>query len=528
MRTTLLFIAFILASICQAQDSLIVKYSKTITGSDLEKHLKIIASDEYQGRETGDKGLEMAAKYVTNGFQGDKLNGPVQNSENTYYQEFELEKKNWSKIEIAAGKEKFESFKDIAFIELSEGTNEFDVVFAGYGIYSDKYNEYKNIDVKGKIVAMILGEPKNKNGIYLTTGTTEPKTKIDTTINGKFGEATQAKIMASMMRGAKGLIFIEDNDKEAIRTINKLKEYMGGSQVSFPGQKEIMKDFYAGYMSPTQAARLFGTNKKKYDKILSDSINKGVSPSGKWTQKLKIEAVRKIETIKSGNVLGFIEGTDKKEEIVVLCAHYDHIGIKDGVVYNGADDNGSGTVALLELAEAFSIAKANGNGPRRSILFIALTGEEKGLLGSKYYAKNPIFQMSNTVTALNIDMIGRIDDKHSTDSNYIYLIGSDYKSTELHALSEECAKTYTPELIIDYKYNDKNDPERLYYRSDQISFAEKGVPVIFYTDGEHPDYHKPTDDVDKIDFKIMEKRVQLVFVTAWQLANREDRVKVDK
>jgi Zn-dependent M28 family amino/carboxypeptidase len=227
-------------------------------------------------------------------------------------------------------------------------------------------------------------------------------------------------------------------------------------------------------------------------------------------------------------VLGYIEGTDKKDEVLVICGHYDHEGIKKGEVYNGADDNGSGTVGLLELAQAFSLAKADGNGPRRSLLFISLTGEEKGLLGSKYYARNPIFPLSNTVAALNIDMLGRIDKEHAKDSSYIYTIGSDYMSAELHKISEECDKTYTPDLKIDYKYNDKNEPERLYYRSDQISFAEKGVPVIFYFSGLHPDYHTPADDVDKISFKILEKRLQLVFATAWELANRDERVMVDK
>ena len=180
------------------------------------------------------------------------------------------------------------------------------------------------------------------------------------------------------------------------------------------------------------------------------------------------------------------------------------------------------------MAEAFAQAKKEGHGPRRSVLFIAFTGEERGLLGSDFYAKNPVFAMDSTVVCLNIDMVGRIDEPHKDSVDYIYTIGADYLSTELHNISKDAAKTFFPELKIDYTYNDKNHPEQLYYRSDQIKFAEKGVPVIFYTSGMHDDYHTPTDDVEKINFEVMTKRVKLIFATAWEIANREERIIVDK
>jgi len=526
MRLTLILMAILLAVTAQAQDSLIVKYSKTITAAELEKHLTIIASDLYEGRETGEKGLEMAGKYIVDEFQTDNLTGPIKNSSSNFYQEFELEKTT-TKTKLSAGKENFENYKDHAFLTNSDGVNEFEVVFAGYGIYSDKYNDYVDIEVKDKIVAFMMGEPKNKKGNFLTTGTNAPSIKTDTTINGKF-ESVQTKAMASVIRGAKGFFLIEENDKEAEKTIKLLQDYMGETQLSFPGKAKMDEGFPVIYMSPTQAARLFGTNKKKFDKCINDSISKGASAAGKWNVKIKIDTEKKTEIVKTRNVLGFIEGSDKKDEILVICAHYDHEGIKKGVVYNGADDNGSGTVSLMELSEAFSKAKANGHGPRRSILFIAMTGEEKGLLGSKYYAENPIFPMANTVSALNIDMLGRIDKEHGQNKNYIYLIGSDYMSSELHQISEESAKLYTPELALDYTFNDKNHPEKMYERSDQFNFAEKGVPVIFYFSGLHSDYHTPNDDVAKIDFNLLENRLHLVFATAWELANRDERVKVDK
>ncbi|MBQ4821290.1 M28 family metallopeptidase [Aquimarina sp. MMG016] len=231
----------------------------------------------------------------------------------------------------------------------------------------------------------------------------------------------------------------------------------------------------------------------------------------------------------SENVLAYIKGTEKPEEIVVLSAHYDHVGVDaKGNVYNGADDDGSGTVSLLEIAEAFVKAKKDGVGPKRSILFLHVTGEEKGLYGSRFYTENPIFPLENTVTDLNIDMIGRIDEKHEGEemNNYVYLIGSDRLSTELHVISEEVNAKYT-KLDLDYTYNAKNDPNRFYFRSDHYNFAKHNIPIIFYFNGVHEDYHQVTDTPDKIEYDLMAKRAQLVFYTAWEIANKEDRLIVD-
>ena len=228
----------------------------------------------------------------------------------------------------------------------------------------------------------------------------------------------------------------------------------------------------------------------------------------------------------SENILAFIEGSEKPEEIIVVSAHYDHVGMSNGEIFNGADDDGSGTVALLEMAQAFQLAKKAGNGPKRSILFLHVTGEEHGLLGSKYYADNPIFPMANTVANLNIDMIGRCD-PGNCGKDYVYVIGSEMLSTDLKKINETANKE-TVNLELNYKYDDPNDKDRLYYRSDHYNFAKNGIPVIFYFDGIHEDYHKPTDTPDKIDYVSLKKRTQLVFATAWELANRKDRIVVDK
>jgi len=290
---------------------------------------------------------------------------------------------------------------------------------------------------------------------------------------------------------------------------------------------------------------------KKGQKMAADYIanhfkNIGIPPYKKDTyyQKFKVKSGKHIckcedcdvgfvkqlfgkkRRIKGENVLGYIEGNDLKDELIIITAHYDHLGKHDSLIFNGADDDGSGTVATLEIAEAFMIAKKAGNGPRRSVLIMPVSGEEKGLLGSKYYTKNPIYPLENTVANLNIDMIGRLDDWHDT-ANYVYLIGADRLSQELHDISETVNSKHIG-LNLDYKFNEEDDPNRYYYRSDHYNFAKNNIPVIFYFNGVHEDYHKVTDTVEKIDFEKVETITRLVFLTAWELANRDERIIVDK
>jgi len=230
----------------------------------------------------------------------------------------------------------------------------------------------------------------------------------------------------------------------------------------------------------------------------------------------------------SENVVAYVKGTEKPDEVIVISAHLDHEGIKNGKIYNGADDDGSGTVSILEIAEAFKIAADEGHGPKRSILFLHATGEEKGLLGSAYFTDvQPIVPLKHIVANLNIDMIGRIDPKHTKDRDYIYIIGSDRLSTELHNISESINNKYS-HLKLDYTYNRIDDPNQFYYRSDHYNFAKHNIPVIFYFNGTHADYHKPTDTPEKIQYDLLEKRTRFIFYTAWELANRENRIVVDK
>ena len=230
----------------------------------------------------------------------------------------------------------------------------------------------------------------------------------------------------------------------------------------------------------------------------------------------------------SHNVVGYIKGEEKPDEVVIISAHLDHIGIEDGEISNGADDDGSGTVALLEIAQAFKAAVNDGYRPKRSILFLHLTAEEKGLQGSKYYTdESPIFPLENTVANLNVDMIGRVDKLHEDNRNYVYVIGADMLSTELYKINEAVNEKYT-NIELDYRYSNETDPNRYYYRSDHYNFAKNNIPVAFYFNGTHDDYHKVTDTPDKIQYDLLEKRTRLVFYAAWELVNRENRIVVDK
>ena len=222
----------------------------------------------------------------------------------------------------------------------------------------------------------------------------------------------------------------------------------------------------------------------------------------------------------SQNVIAYIKGSEFPDEYIYITAHSDHEGTVKGKIYPGADDNGSGTAAVFEMAEAFKKASEDGNGPKRSIVFLHVTAEEVGLYGSLYYTNNPIFPLENTISTLNIDMIGRVDKRHQEEEDYIYIIGSDRISTELDFIVKEANEEFI-QLDLDYTYNAINDSNRYYSRSDHYNFALHDIPVIFFFNGEHEDYTKPTDTADKINYQLLAKRTKLIFAIAWYLGNSE-------
>lgn len=278
-------------------------------------------------------------------------------------------------------------------------------------------------------------------------------------------------------------------------------DYFEGRETGTPGQKKAI-DFLTHFYSTHSIQPAKG------------SIN--------YLQPMALNIKGNI--VETENVVAIIKGSEFPDEYIVISSHLDHVGIQGGEIHNGADDDGSGTVALLEIAEAFQTAVAEGQGPKRSIVFLHVTGEEKGLLGSKYYTDNPLYPLSQTMVNLNIDMVGRLDPKREDkDPRYVYLIGSDKLSLDLHEISETVNQKYM-QYKLDYTYNDDQDPNRFYYRSDHYNFAKNNIPVIFYFNGTHDDYHRPSDTPEKINYPILAERTQLIFYTAWELANRNKKI----
>lgn len=458
-----------------AQDKKAIKYANTITSDDLEKHLTILASDEYEGRETGKKGQKMAAKYIAKHFEKLGLKGPVNGS---HFQTFNLTESMLSTSYFRRGDEKKLAFEDFIYYSSSETSGE----------------EHVTIILADDDDSMI----EQYEGSYVTY--------LVDALGG-----LQPRINKAKEKGAKGFIVIIKSDDEFNSTMKRFTPYLKRAKLSINSRNNDNDKMII--ISKALASWIF---EKNLESIKPGDKTKIIFNSDYLDQPVSTE-----------NVLGYLEGTEKPNELLIITSHYDHVGIIDGKIHNGADDDGSGTVTVLELAEAFATAATKKNGPKRSILFMTVTGEEKGLLGSQYYTDTePVFPLENTVANLNIDMVGRIDEKHTENPDYVYLIGADKLSHELHTLSENVNKTYT-NLELDYTYNDENDPNRFYYRSDHYNFAKNHIPIIFYFNGTHPDYHQPTDTIEKIDFETMQKRARLIFHTGWELANKKERIKVD-
>ncbi len=475
-----------------AQNPTAQQYAKLITETDLKDNLSILASDALEGRETGTRGEKMAAAFIAAHFETLGLVAPVNGS---HYQPVQLYKMEGSKVALKSQAGELKESEEYLYLGAgqTDGPKELQLIFAGKATEA----EIAAMDVKDKAVAMLLGG----------------------------GSARRNPAVIKLQeKGASLIVAITDKPEELSNLVTMMRNNMGGGRLAL--SKKPAPNLGIVVVNPAAAEKLF--------KQTADKLKKATDEGKVGTIKaatVTLSVTQNFQSLSANNVLGYLEGTDKKEELLVITAHQDHIGKRTtgtgDLINNGADDDGSGTVAVMQLAKAFAQAKLEGHGPRRSILFMTVTGEEKGLLGSDYYTQHPVFPLANTVVNLNIDMIGRHDSTHRTSPPYVYVIGSDRLSSELHTLSEATNKA-TTDLLLDYTYNAESHPERIYYRSDHWNFAKNNIPIIFYFDGVHEDYHRPSDEVDKIEFDQLAKRAQLVFYTAWEIANRDGRLVVDK
>ncbi|PWS27604.1 peptidase [Pedobacter yonginense] len=505
-----------------------IRFSKAINPIDGRKHLSILASDEYEGRETGTKGAWMAADYIRNYFKSIGLKGPVNGD---YFQKIDLANYSVSESMFTINGQPKQAYKDFVILSNSVGLNGFtfsanDVVFVGYGLTKDGYNDFDGINVEGKVVMMFAaGDPTAKAG-----------DKTDR----RQAMMARAKKMSYLAQGkAKAVILIDptlDNITEARKA-----SYTAGSNVMKTAENiERMKKqnpFTSISISTATANEILKTANTSVDAVQKKIAETMKPASQTLSVAISASAMKKETPVRCENVLGFLEGTDPvlKKEVLVLTGHYDHIGITPDVegpdkINNGADDDGSGTTGVLLMAKAFSDAKKAGKGPKRSILFMTVVGEEKGLWGSEWYSEHPVFPVENTIADLNTDMIGRVGEEYlgkPDSANYIYSVGSKMLSSDLATLQDRVNATYT-KMKLDFKYDDPNDTERIYYRSDHYNFAKLGIPIIFYYDGMlQQDYHRPGDEVSKINFELLAKRAHLTYYIGWELANQAKRPVVD-
>ena len=496
-------------------------YAATITAEDLRSYLTVLASDDFEGRETGTEGQRKAADFIAAHF--DKLGLPKVGDDGTYFQKIAFTAESWDngQIELNVNGKRYRHLSDfLSFPSTNSHRESFstdEVVFLGYGIDDPKYSDYRGQNLAGKTILIYKDEPVGIDGISHLTGTKELST---------WSTDWRKKLEVAYSHGVSTVLIIDPDIK---KSVGEARSTLLSSEMKMGAGGEA-EGRYANnaFISSTLAKEIVGKKFKKFVK-LRDGIKKSGKPDH-MDLKTELSMVQKksIRQITGSNVLGYIEGTDPKlkDEVVVVSAHYDHLGKRSNSIYHGADDNGTGTSTVMDIAQAFVQAQKEGHGPRRSVLCLLVSGEEKGLLGSEFYSEHPVFPLENTVADVNVDMIGRTDKKHDNNPNYIYVIGSNRLSTDLHDINEAANATFT-NLELDYTFNAKNDPNRFYYRSDHYNFAKKGIPSIFFFSGVHKDYHQPTDTIDKIMFGKMEKIGRLIFYTSWELANRTERIRVN-
>lgn len=467
-------------------------YAKTITAADLKQHLYIVAGAEMQGRETASEGQRKAAGYIETQF---KRIGLQPGNGGSYQQLYPLYQDSLVAAAIEVNGQPFLLDKDFNLnLANTPAVQAFsEAVYIGPSVTAEAI---KATNLTGKLV-VIAGE------------------------SGARGRGVVAPRMDALRAGGAAAVLTVSNnfprptpsDRKGRLSLSYFKEAIGAQQFT------VSEGIARAIAGSTKAAGGLG-----YEELKSAAAPTVVKAE------VLLNVQKATRTLQSSNVVGILPGTDLKDEYLVITAHYDHEGQRgDSVIFYGADDDGSGTVSVIELAEAFTRAKAAGKGPRRSIVFMTVSGEEKGLLGSAYYGDHPIFPLEKTTANLNIDMIGRIDPKRKVgdSTNYVYVVGDDKLSSDLRPISEAVNKKYT-KLELDYKYNAPDDKEFIYYRSDHYNFAKNGVPIIFYFNGTHADYHRPSDTPDKINYPLMEKRARLVFFTAWEMANRDQMLKRDR
>lgn len=495
--------------------------------AQLRKDLFFIASDEMGGRDTPSEGLNRAAQFIADRLRkaGIKPGG----DNDTYFQKFDLRRykvdTDTTRVELGGRNYRFGEDFLTAF---GSGAGTGALVYVGHGwqVKAKGIDAYRGVDVRGKMMVV--------------AGGLRPAGVTDGDIKGAVGTDWDEPSNYARSHGALGIVLVMPPrpNMERFWAFRRQALERGVVQVEAV-QGEMRAQPPMLIPSDKMLRALFDSEKISADQVLQHSAKLDQSDAFDFTPGKQVKFDLKINQSadETQNVVGILEGSDPllKKEYVAVGAHYDHVGtgipVNGDAIYNGADDDGSGTVAVLSIAEAL----ARGRRPKRSFVFVWHAGEEKGLWGSQYFVEHPTVPLGQIITQLNIDMIGRTraagDTKPAnselTTANEIYVIGSKMLSTDLGELSERVNGSYL-NLQFNYKYDDPADPNRFFYRSDHFNYAQKGIPIIFYFDGVHEDYHRPSDTADKIDYAKMQRVARTVLMTAWELASMPARPRVDK
>lgn len=498
-----------------------------VTARQLKEYLTFIASDELEGRDTPSRGLDIAALFLAQHLASWGIK-PAGDS-GSYFQKvpLNLEKIVARDTRLDLSGQSYEYGKEFLTSITPASINNAQIVFAGYGwvIKSKNINAYEGIDVKDKVVVVVNSLPK---GITFDD------------LKGPPGADWMSPAFYAQANGAKAVINFPTFGNLINWEASRWNQSDKGS-VSFGSQPPLIK-IPTITASPRLLSALFFGEKASATAIFNktQTLENHVAFDLKPEKKITANVAAATEAIHTQNVVGILEGSDPvlKNEYVAIGAHYDHVGMNPFApgpdkIWNGADDDGSGTVSVLNIAEAFAKGSQR---PKRSMLFIWHAGEEKGLWGSEYFSNNPTVPISSIITQLNVDMIGRFqnpgDENHPQNKNLpkpneVFTIGAAMMSTELGKLSDEVNKSFL-NLNFNTKYDGPDHPEQFFYRSDHFNYAKKGIPIIFYMDGSHADYHQVSDHIDKINFEQMEKVARTIMATGWTIANAPTRPKVDK
>ena len=534
LALTFIFPSFAAAQTATKANSPARRAAENITAAQMKDYLYFIASDEMEGRDTPSRGLDLTAKFIA--MQLSRWGFKPAGDNGTFFQKIALSRNqiDQSGAQLEINNQKFAYGTDF-LTDTTNGTVNAPLVFGGNGwfVKSKNIDAFKGVDVAGKTV------------VIYTDSLPKGLTQQDIIASGKQGVDWADPATYARQKGAAGLIVVMTPNVQAnwanIRRFRergnlgvvKFREAAAGSGASAGKMPTI-------YLSQKAAETLFQGETMELAKIAENyNSNTPAALAFSPNKRVSYTVAVKDEAPMTQNVVALWEGSDPtlKAEMVAIGAHYDHVGMNPNApgpdkIWNGADDDGSGTTGVLAIAEA--LAKSDKK-PKRSILFVWHAGEEKGLWGSEYYAKFPTVDLKNVVAQLNIDMIGRsrkADDtnpknKDLSGENEIYVIGSKMMSTQLGAVTDSVNKSFL-NMTYNFRYDDPADPNRFFFRSDHFNYAAKGIPIVFWFDGVHEDYHQPGDTADKIDYQKMERVTRTIFLTMWELADSKTRPAIDK